>query len=251
MIGISWLLKLAKLSCPIISVLLFPKLVPIRIANSVVIAQNSSAKDDPPDTGRQETTTTSTKGPYRGPCKNDKSLTALLPREAIESKVLISQENTKLWFYNPYKGESIDSVSLTWEGKSGNLPTPTKPGFVSVSVPPKALPLKDGKEHSFRLVVNVYCRKGRNAKALPDSVPIKIQLQKFNPPPSKTLVQRADIYARKGYSFDALTQLAPLKEKNPNNPNWNEFLKSMNVMGFKIMETKPIIDCCTSKSQKP
>lgn len=253
MIGINLLLKLAKLSFPIISVLLFPKLVPIRIANSVVIAQNSSAKDDPPDTGRQETTTTSTKGPYRGPCKNDKSLTALLPKkkEAVQSKVLISQENSKLWFYNPYERESITSVSLTWEGKSDNLPTPTKPGFVSVSVPPEVLPLKDGKEYNLRLKLNVYCEDSPTAKAEPDSVSIKVQLQKFNPPPSITAVQRADIYAQKGYSFDALTQLAPLKEKNLNNPNWNQLLKSMNLMGFKTMETKPIVDCCTPKNQKP
>ncbi|MDY6902561.1 MAG: DUF928 domain-containing protein, partial [Cyanobacteriota bacterium] len=164
MIGINLLLKLAKLSFPIFGVLFVLKLVPIRIANSLVPAQNYSGKKlgnnlvsqkkktqapSPPPVSPQPQPTTYGE-PSRGPCKNDKSLTALLPKkkETVKSKVLISQENSKLWFYNPYEGESLTSVSLTWEEKSEDLPIPTKPGFVSVSVPPEVLPLKDGKEYN-------------------------------------------------------------------------------------------------------
>lgn len=251
MIGIKLLVLLAKLSFPIISVIIFQQLVPIPIANSVVIAQNSSGKDDPPDTGRQETPPTNTKGPNRGPCENiSQSLTALAPIQAIQNKVLISQEKTKFWFYIPYERKSIDSVSLTWGGKSKNLPKPVKPGIVSFSLP-STLPLQNGKQYNLKFTVNVYCDDSQDAVAKPDSIPIKVQLQKFNPPPSKTATQKANIYVQNGYIFDALTQLAPLKKQNPNNPNWNKLLASMNLKDFNAIANKPIIDCCTSTNNKP
>lgn len=272
MIGINLLSKLAKLSFSIIYVLFFLKLVPIKIANSLVIAQNSPRKTldnhlvfqqkqtqapDPPEPDPEGNPPTTTEEPKRGPCGNmNESLTALLPSTGNQNKVLISQEKPKFWFYVPYERNSINSVKLTWTDKerknylTEDLPKPIKPGFVSVSVPSQALPLKNSKQYSLMLTINVYCDDSPDAKAEPDSVPITVQVQEFHPPQSKTAIQRAQIYAEKGFVFDALTQIAPLKEKNPKDPNWNQLLRSMNLKNFKAITTKPIVDCCTPRSRK-
>jgi hypothetical protein len=258
--------NLAKLSFAVICILLLLNSVPIKIANSLILAQNPSRRKQPnppkpmqtkdslpPNPPPQRVPINSGNPPPRNPpCENiQPGITALAP----DQNVLISKENPTFWFYVPYKPEMIASVSLLWQDEIGeaysieNLPKPSTPGIISVSLPPQAPPLKEGKKYNFTLTLEVYCSDKPNATIEIDKIPLNVQIKNFSPAQANT-VQKASIYAQKNYWFDALTEIAELKKNNPNDENWIKIFSLMNLKYSKLIAPQPIIDCCTSKNSQ-
>ncbi|AFY57415.1 protein of unknown function (DUF928) [Rivularia sp. PCC 7116] len=272
MIGINLLVRLAKLSFPIFGVLFVLKLLPIRIANSLTLIQNSvdkpldnnlvsrKKKTSAPAAPNPTEPPVSTNGeqPPRGPCDNNmkKSLTALLPEEAVKNKVLISQENTKFWFYNPYEPKSIKEVELKWEelGTQGGkteklkLPRPKMPGIISISVPPQTAPLKDGKQYNLTLTLRIACSDG-NAQVKPDRLSFRVKMHKLTPSQKNefnqatTATQKVNFYIQNKLWLDALTATAQLKRTNSQDQNWSAIICDKFNLDQSIT-SKPIIDCC-------
>lgn len=276
MIGINLLSKLAKLFFPIIYALFFLKLVPIRIGNSLVLAQNSSGKKlgnylvskkkqtpppNPPDTGSQGIPPTDKNQPPRGPCENmNESLTALLPSTVNRNKVLISQEKPKFWFYVPYEPKSIKKVELKWEELNTEesirekiqLPRPKTSGIISISVPPKVPPLKDGKQYVLTLTLKIACSSGiGQSETYRNSFTVQMHnltpFQKNQLNKATTAVQRVNFYSQNELWLDALTETAEFKKNNPQDQNWTTILRDKFQLDESIT-SQPIVDCCISSN---
>jgi hypothetical protein len=257
--------NLAKLSFAVICILLLLNLVPIKIANSLILAQNPSRKRQPrpkptqtkdplpPNPPPQPVPTGANIPPDRNPpCANIKPpLTALIPMTDVQKTVLTSQEKPTFWFYVPYTPDLIRSFELTWDGNKENLPKPVEPGVISVSIPSTAPLLEDGKQHRLTLTLRVVCSSG-SATTKPDVVNFLVQVQKLTPSQknqlsSATTEQKAILYAQNGFWSDALTVNSELKKKNPNDENWTKLLR---LARLEDMTKKTIVDCCISPSSQ-
>ncbi|KAF3886924.1 MULTISPECIES: DUF928 domain-containing protein [Nostocales] len=185
-------------------------------------------------------------GARRTGCPKDVplQLTALVPATESQGTVtniwgLTSAERPILWFYTPYNKSSnypadfelLDDQSTPIYKTEISLPNVA--GVIGVPLPP----LTAGKQ--YRWFLNVYCdRQQQETPIFVEGVvqrvnlkqAIQEQLQKAEP------IQQIAIYANNGIWHDALTTLALLRQKNPNDAtlaeDWKDLLSSIGLSQF-------------------
>ncbi|KST69393.1 DUF928 domain-containing protein [Mastigocoleus testarum] len=191
-------------------------------------------------------------GGSRGPCLGaENTLTALVPsRKHTLNSVGIEEEN--VWglttsdravfhFYVPYSNKNSFHTEFLLRNEESRkivylseIPLPSKPGIISVSLPETVKPLEMNK--NYRWYFNIYCKPQRPFPSLTvEGVVRRVKLseeltKKINAAePHKQI----EIYAAEGIWFNALDILAELRKKEPENKelieNWKSLLGSVGM----------------------
>ena len=189
------------------------------------------------------------------------SLAALVPgSESKSSLALTISKYPTFWFYLSYRVNAPRILEFVLQDEEDNYiyktvfrtsETPT--GIVSVSVPTSGLPLEIGKIYHWTFVLHY------NPQQLSEYVVVSGSIQRVAPSPQLThqleqvkLQKYAALYATNGIWYDALTTLAMLRRKYPQDAgltaNWIQLLQSV---GLGDLATKPIAQCCNPKDQQP
>jgi len=194
-------------------------------------------------------------GATRGQCPNvTPPLTALVPSTLDSSSVrnvwgLTAREYPKLWFYLPYtKNSSIQAEFTVLDDESKDpiytsaIALPTKPSTIGVSLPHNIPPLQVGKK--YRWFLNFYCDPQKQ------SVPIFVEGVIIRKNPDAALVgelqkaqplQQVAIYASNGFWHDALTTLAELRQKSPQNEIFEkEWTNLLQAIGLGEVANRPL-----------
>jgi hypothetical protein len=186
----------------------------------------------------------------------DKPLTALVPEYYLG---LTAAEFPTFWFYIPYGSNAIKSAELVlWDEQQNKIDEVTfsvtnTPGIVSVRLPKKALEI--GKR--YRIDFSVTCNGG-NSNA-PGSKPIvkswikrvSLDANLVNQLKAATTPrERYVLYAANSLWYEALTELAELRQDKPHDQkvtaDW-EALLSQQEINLSELISEPIVSCCTSK----
>ncbi|MBO3462214.1 DUF928 domain-containing protein [Aetokthonos hydrillicola Thurmond2011] len=186
---------------------------------------------------------------------SDKVLTALAPEYSKEQLVLglTTQKRPTLWFYVPYKSDSVYAKLVIEDEKSQTIyktPLMGTPGVVSVSLPPTSYEIKIGKLYHWYF--NIYCKQDNEFIT---SVEGKVQLLTLNPTiktqlDKATPRQQVELYAANGIWYEALTTLANLRRSSPQDANLaSDWASLLGSVGLQNLAAEPIVDCC--KPQAP
>ncbi|MFN6481587.1 MULTISPECIES: DUF928 domain-containing protein [unclassified Nostoc] len=177
------------------------------------------------------------------PTKPD--LTALVPSTEEANSVInvwgqTTVERPSWFFYVPYSKDSSYTVEFVLQDQDANeiyqkaIALPNKPGIVRVSLPTNAPALEVNKQYRWFFSIN--CDKEKNSP--PTYVEGVIQRVELNPATIKELQtteprKRYAIYAQKGIWYEALTALAELRQKNPQDAalkaEWQNLLGSIRL----------------------
>ncbi|WP_238360609.1 DUF928 domain-containing protein [Iningainema tapete] len=163
---------------------------------------------------------------------------------------LTTVERPTLWVYVPYiKGSASTAEFVLQDDEDANpiyqtnIALPDAPGVIGISLPASAPGLKVGKP--YRWFVNVYCDPQK-----PDSlIYVEGMIQRVNQSQaiaqqlkSAQPKQQVDIYAQNGLWYDAITTLAQLRQKNPQDgtlvAEWKDLLDSV---GLSDVAAKPLV----------
>ncbi|MEH2285335.1 MAG: DUF928 domain-containing protein [Nostoc sp.] len=162
-------------------------------------------------------------------------------------------ERPSWFFYVPYTKDSPYAVEFVLQDQDSNeiyqkaIALPDKPGVIRVSLPTTAAALAVNKQYRWFFTIN--CDKEKNSP--PTFVEGVIQRIELNPATVKELqttepLKRYAIYAQKGIWYEALTTLAELRQKNPQDAalkaEWRNLLGSIrldDVAGEPILPETP------------
>ncbi len=183
----------------------------------------------------------------RGDCEQPKKpLTALVPETNIG--LTVSERPTFL-FYNPYASKPELSVEFVLRDEQKKdvyqttLPVPGK-GIVSVSLPETVSPLENGK--TYQWVFTVICNPGDRMKD--DFVKGAVRREALQPDVESQLAgatterDRVSIYAENGLWYDAVTLLAELRRRSPEDPTFAEdWADLLGDVGLADMATEPFV----------
>jgi hypothetical protein len=196
-------------------------------------------------------------GASRGNCPEVKiSLTALVPSVVAQAKKNITNvwgltvdEHPTFWFYYPYDKGCISQIEFSLQDNEENdvyrsaIALPEKPGVIAVLLPATAPALAVGK--NYRWFFKIYYRT-----ALPEPPQfVNGTIQRVNPNPTlsnqlktATPQQQLGLYANNGIWFNALTTLAELRLKSPQDTqladDWKSLLQSV---GLGDVAAEPLI----------
>lgn len=181
-------------------------------------------------------------------------------------------EHPKIWFYNPYKPESIESMEFVLQDDQetdiyrGAISLPQTAGVIGVHLPKNAS-LKPGKLYHWYLNV-----KGKSACVPRTSAPNASTLSNDSIADSmaamvyvdgwieRVLVnstlsdrlkqatpqQQAALYGENGFWYDAITTLAETQLVKLNDAalktDWQTLLQDG---GLERLSTQPLINCCS------
>jgi hypothetical protein len=236
-----------------------------------IIAQNPTTQNlnssikfqpPPPPTRRGEPTGRAQGGAGRG-CEP----TALVP--LIKSNKsnndnflwgLTVSERPQFWFSLPRNLTAKDAIEFVLTDNQGKsvyktkLNSSTTPqGIVSFAIPQNVPPLAIGKSYDWSF--SLYCDfktvedKPGNIQGSIQRIAVNTQL-KNQLANAKTPVQQANIYAKNGIWFDALTTLGVnmRREKSKDiSSAWTELLRQINLEKTAPL---PITNCCSQKKAK-
>ncbi len=195
---------------------------------------------DPPPGGRVRG------GAKRGLCPAITSkLTALVPFSQEKGSVtnvwgLTTVAHPTFWFYLPITKNSTLSTQFVLQDSQSNpvyqqdITLPNQPGVIGVTLPPTASPLALNKR--YRWFFTIDC--DRQKQSPPIYLEGVIQRVELKPTITQQLqtaepLQQFTIYAQNGIWHDALTTLAQLRQKNPQNAEleakWQDLLTSIHL----------------------
>lgn len=183
-------------------------------------------------------------------------------------------EHPRIWFYNPYKPDSIDSIEFVLQDDQdtniyrGAISLPQTAGVIGVQVP-KNVSLQPGKLYHWYLSVkgkDSVCNSGRssNANSMANSqsadsmtalVYVDGWIEHTALPPTlsdrlkqSTPQQQAALYSETGFWYDAIDTLAEAQLATPNHAaiktDWNALLKDG---GLEQLSAQPLLNCCTTR----
>ncbi|ARV59406.1 hypothetical protein BZZ01_12925 [Nostocales cyanobacterium HT-58-2] len=204
-------------------------------------------------------------GARRGQCPYaNPGLTAIVPLTEQPISVmnvwgLTTVERPTFWFYTPYGNDSTYPANFVLLDENSNplyqrdISLPSEPGVMSVSLPANIPSLIVGK--NYRWFLNVYCDRplaeslrGNNQKQqTPIYVEGVVQRVNLNQAIAQQIQQaqprqQVAIYASYGIWHEALTTLAQLRQKNPQDTTlqqeWQDLLSSI---GLDDISTKPLL----------
>jgi len=162
-------------------------------------------------------------------------------------------EHPSWFFYVPYTKDLDYTVEFVLQDMDLNevykkaIALPDKPGVIRVSLPSTAPALALNKQYRWFFTIN--CDKEKNSP--PTFVEGVIQRVELNPATIKELettelLKRYAIYAQKGIWYEALTTLAELRQKNPEDvalkAEWRNLLGSISlddIAAEPILSDKP------------
>lgn len=198
-------------------------------------------------------------GAKRGSCPQVKTaLTALVPFTQEPPSVtnvwaLTTAAHPSFWFYVPYSQNLPYPVEFVLEDQQSKqiyrkaIALPNQPGIINISLPADTPSL--AVDQQYRWFFTVYCDKAKQSppiyvegviKRVNLNAAIAQQLQKAAP------LQQFAIYAQHGIWHEALTTLAQLRQKNPQDATletqWQDLLASIhldNVAQEPILSAKP------------
>ncbi|MEH2407378.1 DUF928 domain-containing protein [Nostoc sp.] len=194
-----------------------------------------------------------------GGCKLSKlDLTALVPFTEEANSVInvwgqTTEERPSWFFYVPYTKDLPYAVKFVVQDQNSNdiyqkaIALPDKPGVIRVSLPTTAPALALNKQYNWFFTIN--CDQQKNSP--PTFVQGVIQRVKLNPATVKELrmtdpLKRYAIYAQNGIWYEALTILAQLRQKNPQDAalqaQWRNLLSSIHlddIAAQPILSDKP------------
>jgi Domain of Unknown Function (DUF928) len=196
-------------------------------------------------------------GGSRPACKDiQPTLTPIIPATSqSDGNVLLSGKTTKnhptFWFYIPYKSIDIQSATFTLQDRKKEKPAFEKnvniastPALISISLPPTAPALENGKLYDLRLSTSVFCPPNRQldtgfveAQVIKENISQNLDNQLKRATPQ----QQVSIYAKAGFWYDALTTSAELKRTNPNDNNLAQLLREYGLTNFVDI---PVRKCC-------
>ncbi|MEH2295635.1 DUF928 domain-containing protein [Nostoc sp.] len=199
-------------------------------------------------------------GAKRGPaCKLTKpDLTALVPFTEEANSVInvwgqTTEERPSWFFYVPYTKDLPYAVEFVLQDQNSNeiyqkaIALPDKPGVIRVSLPTTVPALALNKQYNWFLTIN--CDQQKNSP--PTFVQGVIKRVELNPATVKELqttepLKRYAIYAQNGIWYEALTILAQLRQKNPQDAalqgQWRNLLSSIHlddIAAEPILSDKP------------
>ena len=223
-----------------------PILLPQNTGNSWEIAQAFQ----PPNRGAPSVTAG---GASRGSsCRKDsdtKSLTALIPKDSFG---LTLTNNPKFFFYIPetsaQAGEFVLKNDQDEDIYRKTFTIVGIPGIVSFNPLAEANipPLQADK--NYKWFFSLICDSNNRL----EDIFVQGWLQITQPDATLTSQlkeaqdrDRLTVYAKNGIWYDAVTTIAELRRKDPNNTDlqnsWMELLKSV---GLESVSSEPLIDCC-------
>ncbi|MBW4563394.1 MAG: DUF928 domain-containing protein [Mojavia pulchra JT2-VF2] len=204
---------------------------------------------DPPPGGRV------LGGAKRGICPQVKpELTALVPFTQKTSSLtnvwaLTTVAHPTLWFYVPDYRNSTYPAEFVLQNEDSNpiyqkaIALPDRPGVIGISLPTTVSPLALNKR--YRWFFNIYCDQEKQSPPIyVEGVIQRVSLSQATVQQLQTAQpqQQAAIYAQNGIWHDALTILAQLRQKNPQNvalqTEWRSLLTSI---GLGEVATQSII----------
>ncbi|MBM0740588.1 DUF928 domain-containing protein [Phormidium sp. CLA17] len=182
-------------------------------------------------------------------------------------------ERPKIWFYNPYKPDSIESIEFVLQDDQDNdiyrvpVSLPPTAGMIGVQVS-KTASLQPGKLYHWSLSVkgkDSACTSTSASPAKPsprsnaqfaDSMTAMVYVDGWieRAPLSSTLSdrlkqstpqQQAILYGENGFWYDAITALAEAQLAAPNDTaiktDWNALLQDGSL---EKLSAQPLINCC-------
>ncbi|MDZ7951676.1 DUF928 domain-containing protein [Nostoc sp. DedQUE09] len=185
-------------------------------------------------------------------------LTALVPFTQEANSVInvwgqTTIEHPSWFFYVPYTKDSPYTVEFVLQDGEANevykkaIALSDKPGVIRVSLPSNASGLAVDKQYRWFFTIN--CDKQKNSP--PSFVEGVIKRVNLSQPISKEIetaepIKRYAIYAQNGIWYEALTTLAELRQKNPQDTalkaEWRNLLGSIrldDVAGEPILPETP------------
>lgn len=195
---------------------------------------------------------TTTAGGSRG-CKlqnEEKPLTALLPKSG-SGWGLTTDEHPAFWFFVPFSPTLSGKFVLKDETNKKTVydtyfTVSGTPGVVELRLPTTASSLSVNTRYHW--YYNIDCQQGQPPIYVEGFIQrnsitadLKNQLEKATPR------QRVALYAAKGFWYNALTESAELRRKDPNDDAWNTLLQAG---GLGAIAKEPIVECCTVSDSK-
>jgi hypothetical protein len=188
-----------------------------------------------------------------------------------------ASDRPTLWFYNPYKPDSIDSIEFALQDEQdadiyrGTISLPETVGVIGVQVP-KTVSLQSGKLYHWYLTVrgkdsacNSRATSSAGASTLQPANSMTamvyvdgwIERTPLLPTLSDRLKQatpqqQASLYGENGFWHDAVTALATMKLTKPGDAtiktDWQTLLQEG---GLEQLSGQPLVNCCLLRSEKP
>ena len=201
-------------------------------------------------------------GGSRSGCKQYESLTALVPVSNTGNKQAVwgqsTSQNPIFWFAVPDKLTPTVPVEFVIQDEADNYiyhtkfnPPETPAGIVSIAVQPKT-PLVAGK--SYRWAFSIYCDPEKPSSSVyvrgsMTQVALNSTIQK-QLETAKTPLEKAEIFAKNGIWYNALTTLGEEIQSSKNKDSeitsaWNQLLKQGNLDNSI---SASIVPCCTPKN---
>jgi Domain of Unknown Function (DUF928) len=205
-------------------------------------------------------------GASRGSCQVSKEpLTAIVPATPNSytqkqaqtstnntSEIVFAQtvsERPSFWFYVPYKLTPNIPIEFVLQDERGKndvtsfTVSNSTPGVAKISFPATSAPLEIGTMYHWYFLVYCDSHKPVFVEGWVQRVTLQPtlneQLQKATPR------ERIALLASHGIWYDAIAQLAALRQTNPNNANliadWKSLLESV---GLGAISSEPIVNCC-------
>ncbi|MBN3942939.1 MAG: DUF928 domain-containing protein [Nostoc sp.] len=172
-------------------------------------------------------------------------LTALVPFTQEANSVInvwgqTTVEHPSWFFYVPYNKDSPYTVEFVLQDPDVNevykkaIALPDKPGVIRVSLPTTAPGLAIDKQYRWFFTIN--CDKQKNSPpSFVEGVIKRVNLSQATVKEIETAepIKRYAIYAQNGIWYEALTTLAELRQKNPQDPalkaEWQNLLGSIRL----------------------
>ncbi len=193
-------------------------------------------------------------GASRGPCQQYEALTALVPVTGELVWGLTAAERPTFWFFVPEMLAAELPVEFVLQDEADNyvykttftVPE-TRPGVVSLSVPPAAAPLEIGKPYHWTFSISCDPEKPSASVFVQGSV----QRVSLEPVLQRQLAaatprERVALYAANGIWHEAVTAIAELRRAEPNDSTltaaWADLLRQVEL---EAIAQQPIVNCCT------
>ncbi|WP_272130614.1 DUF928 domain-containing protein [Spirulina sp. CS-785/01] len=249
MIPWSWF----KLSLGVIFLNLTGLITPLVVTAQSPLETNSIIFNQPTVSDDRGNPPNSESSASRDPCPNlPLGLTPLTPVTPDNSIPwgYTRKSHPSFWFYSPYSPDWVENVKLslrTWDEEEKREIIVyesdiryTASGIMQIALPPDAPPLTPDTWYKAYLFVEVYCTE--TSPLSRDSSQFLV-LRKPSPPlPTNTpLPEKARIFARQGYWFDALNAVAASNQSG----DWEQLLEEGGLGEFSEF---PREDCCTSEN---
>ncbi|RUT10223.1 hypothetical protein DSM106972_007180 [Dulcicalothrix desertica PCC 7102] len=211
------------------------------LISTQVVAQLSPAINfiqPPPRQGTPKGTVPA--GSRRGCPQTQKPLTALVPVTKFSDNTelrwgLTTQDHPTFWFYIPYESKSVQTAKFSLRDRTNSTLYETDikltgtPGVINVSLPKEAPLLSNNQWYRLYLFINISCAP--NTPYQKDFAEAWITRETLAPALSSelekaTIQQKANIYAKNGIWYDAITTVAEIRRQNPQDKKWDNLLKS-------------------------